>query len=167
MHSSFVEHVERNSKVSHTVTVQLVDQNSRLLIAIWHLNATACNIQKREGKEDGDGGGGAVEGGLFVMYNGPTLTEGEGEVSFLADAESMASSQVPKETGGPWTGGGSWAEAMRLQFPTPQKGKSLQGTAASALSPELEGPQWVPGCLQWIREREEHTYGALSRGHPG
>lgn len=146
--------------MSHTVTVQLVDQNGRLLIAIWHMNATACNTQKREGK---DSGGGAVGLGPLVMYNGPTLTEGEEEVSFLADAESMASPQVPKETGGPWTGGRSWAEAMRLQFPSPQKGKSLQGTAASA----LEGPQWVPGCLQRMREREEHTHGALSRGHPG
>lgn len=73
--------MERNSKVSHTVTVWLVDQNSRLLIAIWHLNATACNIQKREGK---NGVLSAVLVALFVIYNGPTLTEGEGEVSYLA-----------------------------------------------------------------------------------
>lgn len=99
--------------------------------------------------------------GPFVMYNGPTLTEGEAEVSFLADAESMA-----REPGGPWTGGRSWAEAMRLQFPSPQKGKSLQGTAASASSPELEGPQWVPGACSG-RGKEKNTHGALSRGHPG
>lgn len=42
--------MERNSRVSHTVTVQLVDQNGRLLIAIWHLDAAACNVQKRDGK---------------------------------------------------------------------------------------------------------------------
>lgn len=87
--------------MSHTVTVQLVDQNGRLLIAIWHLNATACNIQKRDGK---DGGVGAVSVVRSVMYNGPTLTEGEEEVSFLAGTDRAASPQVPKET--VWTGGG-------------------------------------------------------------
>lgn len=98
--------MERNSKVSHTVTVQLVDQNGRLLIAIWHLNATACNIQKRE-EGKGGGGGGAVGVGLFVMYNGPTLTEGEEEVSFLADAESMAIPKCPKRLGGLGLGAGA------------------------------------------------------------
>lgn len=152
--------------MSHTVTVQLVDQNGRLLIAIWHLNATACNIQKREGKNDVAGAVGVVR---FVMCNGPTLTKGE-EVSLLAGTARAASPRVPKET--VWTGGGlglgagGWAEAMRLQFPGLQKGQCLQGTVASACLQKGKGYSRCKDACSGHRRQKNTHMGHFPKGTP-
>lgn len=65
--------MERRSNESHTVTNGHPDQNGKLLIIIWHLNATACNRKKVKGEASL-----SVLGG-FVIYTQLSLTEGRRE----------------------------------------------------------------------------------------
>lgn len=96
------------------------------------------------------------------MYNGPTLTEGEEEVTFLASAESVASPQVSKETA--WIGGRAGQRPRGCNSQDPRKTSAFEGQ--QLLLCLQKEPQWAPGCLQWTRGTEEHAHGALSQGWP-
>lgn len=90
----------------------------------------------------------------FLMYNGLSLTEGEEQINFLGCTDRIVRPRLPTETVGTE---GALAEAMRPAIQDPPRkasavpkwggGAGVQGTVASALFLDLEGPNRMPGCL--------------------
>lgn len=158
--------MERNSRVSHTVTVQLVDQNGRLLIAIWHLDAASCDTQKSEGK---NGLVSPVSGALSCPWTFFDRGGRRGRLSRL-HREGSAS---PKGLFGLGGSGGPGQRPGGCNSQAPRKastaldwgqGSCALGVAASALFPEAEGPKRVPRCLQRAQgDRTTHKRGTFPR----
>lgn len=162
--------MERNSRVSHTVTVQLVDQNGRLLIAIWHLDAASCDTQKREGK---NGLVSPVSGALSCPWTFFDRGGRRGQLSRL-HREGSASPKGLFGLGG--SAGGGLGRGQEAAIPRPLERQVLPSTGDRG--PVPKGSRLLPCFQRWKdqsgcqdacsghRETEQRTNGALSRGHP-